>query len=59
MQAYIVRRLLARAPVTFELGLMSLIIALLVSVPIGVYSATRQDNGGDYVARSSSATGSR
>ena len=44
--------LLARAPVTFELGLMSLIIALLVSVPIGVYSATRQDTGGDYVARS-------
>ncbi len=44
--------LLARLPVTFELGVMSLAIAMLVAIPIGVYSAIRQDTSGDYVARS-------
>jgi peptide/nickel transport system permease protein len=39
-------------PVTLELGLMALIVANLISVPIGVYSALRQDKVGDYVARS-------
>jgi len=44
--------LLHRIPVTFELGFLALIIALLISFPIGVYSAIRQDTGGDYIARS-------
>jgi len=44
--------LLARMPVTLELGLLALIVALIVAIPIGVYSATRQDTGGDYIARS-------
>ena len=39
-------------PITFELGLLALIVALSVSIPIGVYSAMRQDTAGDYVARS-------
>ncbi len=39
-------------PVTLELGIMALIIANLISLPIGVYSALRQDKWGDYVARS-------
>ena len=41
--------LLARLPVTFELGCMALIVALIVAIPIGVYSAMRQDTAGDYV----------
>jgi peptide/nickel transport system permease protein len=45
-------QLLARLPITFELGLMALIVALTIAIPIGVYSAMRQDSGGDYVARS-------
>jgi peptide/nickel transport system permease protein len=45
-------QLLQRLPVTFELGLMALIVGLSVAVPIGVYSAVRQDTPGDYVARS-------
>ncbi|KAF0096621.1 MAG: peptide/nickel transport system permease protein [Rhodospirillaceae bacterium] len=45
-------QLLQRLPVTFELGLMALIVGLSVAVPIGVYSAIRQDTPGDYVARS-------
>jgi len=39
-------------PVTFELGLMGLIIAQLIALPVGVYSALRQDKWGDYIGRS-------
>ncbi len=39
-------------PVTFELGLMALIISLLIATPIGIYSALRQDKWGDYTGRS-------
>jgi peptide/nickel transport system permease protein len=39
-------------PVTLELGIMALIVANLISVPVGVYSALRQDKVGDYIARS-------
>ena len=48
-----VRELLgARLPVTFQLGLMALIVALLIAIPIGIYSAIRQDTAGDYLTRS-------
>ena len=39
-------------PVTVELSVMALIIAQLIALPIGVYSALRQDKWGDYVGRS-------
>jgi len=39
-------------PVTFQLGLMALIISLLIALPIGIYSALRQDKWGDYIGRS-------
>jgi len=42
----------ARLPVTFQLGLMALIVALLIAIPIGIYSAIRQDTAGDYLTRS-------
>ena len=45
-------QLLERLPVTFELGLLALIVALSVALPIGVYSAIRQDTAGDYLTRS-------
>jgi peptide/nickel transport system permease protein len=44
--------LAARLPVTFQLGLMALLVALTVAIPIGAYSAMRQDTAGDYVGRS-------
>jgi peptide/nickel transport system permease protein len=48
-----VRELLfARLPITFELGFLAMIVGLLVAIPIGVYSAVRQDTAGDYVTRS-------
>jgi len=41
-----------RIPVTFELSVLSLIMSILFSVPIGIYAAIRQDTVGDYVGRS-------
>jgi len=38
-------------PVTLELGIMALIIGQLIALPIGIYSALRQDTTGDYIAR--------
>ena len=40
--------LLARLPVTFELGAIALVVGLLIALPIGIYSAVRQDTRGDY-----------
>jgi peptide/nickel transport system permease protein len=41
-----------RLPVTFQLGFMALVVALIVAIPIGVYAAIRQDTAGDYIGRS-------
>jgi peptide/nickel transport system permease protein len=41
-----------RIPVSFELGLMALILGVIVALPIGIYSAIRQDTFGDYLGRS-------
>ena len=41
-----------RLPISFELGLLALIVALTFAIPIGVYSAIRQDTAGDYITRS-------
>lgn len=41
----------ARLPVTLELGVFAVIIALAISFPVGIYSAVRQDTPGDYLAR--------
>jgi len=48
----VTEHLAARLPVTFELGLIALIVGLLIAIPIGVYSAIRQDTHGDQIARS-------
>ena len=42
----------AKLPISLELGLMAMITALIIALPIGTYSAIRQDTGGDYVGRS-------
>jgi len=53
MQRESVVKLVAQAlPVTLELSLLALIIAQLIALPIGIYSAVRQDKWGDYIARS-------
>ena len=43
---------LAKAiPVTLELTVLALVLGLVIAVPIGVLSATRQDSASDYVGR--------
>jgi peptide/nickel transport system permease protein len=41
-----------RLIVTFELGFLAFIIAQLIALPIGIYSAIRQDTAGDFIGRS-------
>ena len=45
-------KILGRVPVTLELGAAALSIGLLIALPVGIYSALRQDTLGDYVGRS-------
>jgi len=48
----VTQELKSRLPVSFELGLMALIIGQLIALPVGIYSAIRQDTIGDYIGRS-------
>jgi len=48
----VVDKILTKLPVTFELGILAIIIGLVIALPIGVYSAIRQDTIGDYFGRS-------
>ncbi len=41
-----------RLPITLALGLLATLFALLIALPVGVISATRQDTLRDYLARS-------
>jgi peptide/nickel transport system permease protein len=43
--------ILHRLPVSFELGFLALITAMIIALPIGIFSAIRQDTGGDYTGR--------
>ena len=45
-------RILGRLPVTIELGLLATVIGLLIALPVGIYSAVRQDTAADYLGRS-------
>lgn len=48
-----VERLVSGAwPITFQLGLMGIFIGQTIALPIGVYSALRQNKAIDYVGRS-------
>lgn len=40
-----------KLPVTLELSILSLVLGLLFSIPLGIYSAIRQDTIGDYIGR--------
>ena len=46
-----------RLPVTLVLGLMSIVFAILIAIPIGVLAAVRADTIRDYVARSAAILG--
>ena len=44
--------ILSRLPVTIELGLLAIFIGLVIALPVGIYSAVRQDTAADYLGRS-------
>ena len=45
-------QVLERLPVTLELGVMAIVIGLVIALPVGIYSAIRQDTATDYLGRS-------
>ena len=49
--AAVEEKILGRLPVTIELGVLSIVIGLLIALPVGIYSAIRQDTAADYVGR--------
>ena len=48
----VAKEIAARWPVTAELGLLGFVVSVLIALPIGIYSAVRQDTIGDFVGRS-------
>jgi peptide/nickel transport system permease protein len=40
-----------KIPVSLELGILSMASSLILSIPLGIYSAIRQDTTGDYAMR--------
>ena len=45
-------RILGGLRVTIELGVMAIVIGLVIALPVGIYSAIRQDTAADYAGRS-------
>jgi peptide/nickel transport system permease protein len=48
----VINEIKQRWPVTFELGILALLVTQVIALPIGIYAAIRQDSWGDYFARS-------
>ncbi len=48
----VLEQILQRLPVTLELLMLGIIIAIIIAIPIGTFSAMRQDTPGDYIGRS-------
>ncbi len=53
----VVEELGQRLPVTLTLGVVATVFAVLIAIPIGVFSAVRADTAGDYLARSAAILG--
>ncbi len=45
-------KIIGRLPVTIELGLLAILIGIVIALPVGIYSAIRQDTAADYLGRS-------
>ena len=50
-------KIIGRLPVTIQLGVMAIVIGLLIALPVGIYSAIRQDTAADYLGRSAAIIG--
>ena len=44
-------QIVRRFPVSLELGILAIIMSVIIGLPIGVWSAIRQDTAGDYLGR--------
>ena len=53
----ILQDVLIRLPVTIELIIVSMIVALLIAIPAGIIAAMRQNTWGDYTAMSTAMIG--
>ncbi len=51
-QRPVTEKIFPRSIPTLELGFVALLVSLLFGLPIGIYSALRQDTTGDYITRS-------
>ena len=49
--------IIAKLPVTIELGVMAIVIGLVIALPVGIYSAIRQDTATDYLGRTAAVIG--
>ena len=49
--------ILERLPVTIELDVLAIVIGLVIALPVGIYSAIRQDTAADYLGRSAAIIG--
>ncbi len=50
-------KIIARLSVTLQLGLVAIVIGLVIALPVGIYSAVRQDTAIDYLGRSIAVIG--
>ena len=55
--AAVEEKILGRLPVTIQLGVMAIVIGLVIALPVGIYSAIRQDTAADYLGRSIAVIG--
>ena len=51
-QGTVEEKIIRRLPVTIELGLLAILIGLVIALPVGIYSAIRQDTVADFLGRS-------
>ena len=49
--------IIGRLPLTIELGVMAIVIGLVIALPVGTYSAIRQDTVADYLGRTAAVIG--
>ena len=50
-------RIAGRLPVSIQLGVMAIAIGLVIALPVGIYSAIRQDTAADYLGRTAAVIG--
>ncbi len=51
------QEIFGRLPVTIQLGIMAVVIGLVIALPVGIYSAIRQDTAADYLGRTAAVIG--